>query len=108
MSLLPEKVQAEETGLSHEEMINFKARAERDRLFGLWLAKEYLHLDEAAAGAYAQDYVRFDFDHGHRDGALLERAHADLVACGRPVSLHILERHLHQLSKVAHENVERS
>lgn len=107
MSLLPEKVQAEETGLSHEELIRFKARAERDRRFGLWLAKEYLHLDDAAASTYAEGYIRFDFDHGHRDAALLEKAHADLVACGRPLSMHILERHLHQLNKEAHEHVER-
>jgi hypothetical protein len=105
MTLLPERVQAEETKHGTQEMLRFKARTRRDRLFGLWLAKDYLHLNDEMAAQYADGLVHLDFAEGHRDVALLEKAHADLVACGRPLSRHILERHLQQLAKVAHDEV---
>lgn len=106
MSILAERIRAEETKAAHADSLRFKARVRRDRLFGLWLAEEYLHLNEDLADAYADAYVDLDFLEHHRDDALLDKAERDLAGCGRSVSRHILERHLHQLARTAmHELV---
>ena len=59
MTTFDQREQGYEAGYAHDEEIEFKAAARRDRLLGLWAA-ERLGLSGDEATAYAASVVRAD------------------------------------------------
>ncbi|MEX0304053.1 MAG: DUF1476 domain-containing protein [Leisingera sp.] len=67
MTTFDEREQAFEAKFAHDEEMQFKARARRNKLVGLWAA-ELLGKTGSAAGNYAQEIVAVDLEEaGHED-----------------------------------------
>ena len=79
-----------EAKFQFDEEQKFKVLARRDRLFGLWVAKQ---LGRADAEAYAADVVAANFENPGDDD-LLSKVRADLKAAGKYVSEGILQAEL--------------
>ncbi len=77
---MDERREAFERKFAHDEMLRFKARARRDRLFGLWAA-ELLGRKDGLADVYARGVVAADFIEPG-DEAVFEKVRADLRAGG--------------------------
>ena len=67
MSTFDDRESAFENKFAHDEEMQFKANARRNKLLGLWAA-ELLGKSGAEADAYAAEVVRSDFEEaGHED-----------------------------------------
>ncbi|WP_120501518.1 DUF1476 domain-containing protein [Roseovarius sp. EL26] len=67
MTTFDEREQAYENKFAHDEEMNFKAEARRNKLLGLWAA-ELLGKSGDDADTYAMEVVRSDFEEqGHED-----------------------------------------
>ena len=76
MTTFDEREQAFEAKFAHDEEMQFKARARRNKLVGLWAA-ELLGKTGAAADEYAQTVVAADLEEaGHED--LVRKLYGDL------------------------------
>lgn len=62
----------------------FRIRARRDRLFGLWVARQ-LGLTDTAAATYSDSVVNSNFDAGG-DETMLSKVRIDLKNAGRKVT----------------------
>lgn len=60
-NIFDERESAFEAKFAHDEEMQFKARARRDKLIGLWAAK-LLGLEGEAAEAYALEVVKADLE----------------------------------------------
>ena len=69
-----------EAKFAHDEAEKFKAEARRNRLLGLWVAKQ-LDLSGEAANDYARTVVAAEFGAG-RDADVVAKVLADLGAKG--------------------------
>ena len=77
MTTFDDRERGEETKFKHELELGFKARNRRNKLFGLWIAQDYLGLTGEAATTYAKDVVMADFaEPGDQD--MLNKVKADL------------------------------
>lgn len=88
-----------ESRFQHEQELAFKAKARRNRLFGLWAAG-HLGLDGAAAEAYAKSVIEADFGKPG-DDHILAKVAADLVAKGAAMPASQLADELHRLAAEA-------
>ena len=77
MTTFEEREKGFERKFQHDQEVAFKAKARRNKLFGLWVA-ERLGLAGAAAEAYAREVVAADFGKAG-DAAIIARA-ADTLA----------------------------
>ena len=76
MTLFDEREQAFEAKFVHDADIQFRVRARRDKLLGLWAA-DLLGKTGSEAGAYAQSVVSADLEQaGHED--VVRKLSADL------------------------------
>lgn len=104
MSTFDERGRAEESKFKHDEEFKFRVRNRRNKLFGLWLAKEHLGLSGEAADAYAKDVVMADFDlPGDED--IFTKVKADLSRAGKDVSDHLLKKHLEEQENAAKDQI---
>ncbi len=104
MTTFDERERMAEQKFSRDEELAFRARNRRNKLFGLWIAEDYLGLAGEAATAYAKDVVMADFDlPGDED--MLGKVRADLEKAGKSVSDHLLHKHLAEFFKIAREQV---
>ena len=78
MTTFNEREKGFEAKFKHDEELRFKVTARRNKLLGLWAAKQ-MGLDDDAAAAYARDVVRADFEEPGDDD-VLRKVLADLVA----------------------------
>ena len=62
MTTFDEREKSFESKYKHDQDIQFKVHARRNKLVGLWAA-EKLGLSGAAADSYAKDVVASDFEH---------------------------------------------
>ncbi len=92
-----------ETRYKHNEELEFKARARRNKLLGLWAA-EQMGVTGESADAYAKEVVISDFDRPGDDG-VLEKVHKDLIDKGLDVSAKRVRKEMDQLMEVAREQV---
>lgn len=74
-----------ERKFAHDEEMQFRARARRNRLFGLWVAGQLGIPDSGEVDAYAQKIIRAG-SAGRGDEAVLTMARDDLGAKGATVS----------------------
>jgi len=79
MALFDEREREFEARFKHDQELQFKVKARRNRLIGLWAADE-MGLTGEAASAYAKSIVEAAFDGGDKN--IVEKLVADLAAKG--------------------------
>ena len=104
MPTFEERERSEEAKFKHDQELAFKIRNRRNKLFGLWIAREYLGLEGDEALAYAKDVVIADFE-GPGDDDMMSKVKADLAARKIEVSDHLLRKHLAECEAKAREQV---
>ena len=92
-----------EKKFAHDEATKFKINARRNRLLGLWAAKQ-MGLDGESAEAYAKLVVRADFDEpGEED--VFRKVWRDLQEKKVDVSEHRVRRQMAELLDTARDQV---
>ncbi len=80
MTQFPERERAEEAKFAHDEEMQFRIHARRNRLLGAWAATRMaLSADEAEA--YAKSVVQADFEESG-DEDVIRKLLGDLVSAG--------------------------
>jgi hypothetical protein len=92
MTTFDKREQGEEGHFAHQAEVEFRIRARRDKLVGLWAA-EKLGMQGSDAAAYAQALVAKDFEE-HGDGDVIAKLKADFSEKSVAVSDHQIERTL--------------
>ena len=104
MTTFDDRERYEETRFQHDQELRFRVRNRRNKLFGLWVAREQLKLAEAEQSDYAQSVVIADFEQpGDED--VIRKVQADLAGKGISITDHILERRLHEMEAMARAQV---
>ena len=94
MTSFDTREKAFEDKYAHDEEMLFKARARRNKLFGLYIA-ELLGLSGDAAENYAQDVIEADLKEAG-DEDIYEKIMPDLEKAGSDISRHRLEKKLEE------------
>jgi hypothetical protein len=84
MTQFDDRERAFETKFAHDEEMNFRIIARRNRLLGEWAARKMQLSDEETA-AYAKDVVRADFEEAG-DEDVIRKVLGDLTAAGVEVT----------------------
>ncbi|MGE3784093.1 MAG: DUF1476 domain-containing protein, partial [Alphaproteobacteria bacterium] len=93
-----------EARFHHDQDLQFKVKARRNRLLGLWAAGR-MGLDGDAARAYAQELVDAEFAGG--DQHIIEKVCADLKAKGQSCTPAQVEFELTHLAETAKRQIMR-
>lgn len=80
MTTFDDRERAFETKFAHDEEMNFRIIARRNRLMGQWAARK-MGLSEAEADSYAKDVVRADFESAGDDD-VIHKLLGDLTSAG--------------------------
>jgi hypothetical protein len=80
MTSFNEREQGFERKFAHDEELQFKARARRNKLLGVWAA-EQAGLSGDAAAAYAKDIVAVDLERAGDDD-VIDKVLGDLISAG--------------------------
>ncbi|HEX8216461.1 MAG TPA: DUF1476 domain-containing protein [Allosphingosinicella sp.] len=80
MSTFDDRERAFETKYSRDQEMQFKVIARRNKLLGLWAARQ-MGLTDAEADAYSKDVVRADFEEAG-DGDVIRKLLGDLTSAG--------------------------
>ena len=100
MTTFDDRQRSEESKFQHDQELRFRVRNRRNKLFGLWVAREHLRLPEAEQSDYAKAVVMADFEQpGDED--VIRKVRADLLSKGINLSEHVLHRHLTELEAMA-------
>lgn len=103
MTTFNDREKAFENKFQHDEDLNFRVRARRDRLAGLWAAG-LMGLNGADADAYARQIADVDIGtSGPHD--IHDRLLADLHAKGVDISEHRVEKEMTHLLNLARRQV---
>jgi hypothetical protein len=92
-----------ERKFEHDQELQFKVTARRNRLLGLWAAKE-LGLPDGEQDAYAKSVVMADFDKPG-DSDVVEKVLKDFSDKGIAMTEHRLRGHMDDLMKAARQQV---
>ncbi|HEU5481563.1 MAG TPA: DUF1476 domain-containing protein [Sphingomicrobium sp.] len=80
MTQFDDRERAFESKFAHDEQMNFRIVARRNRLLGEWAARK-LGLSEEETASYAKDVVRADFEEAG-DEDVVRKVLGDLIAGG--------------------------
>ena len=95
MTTFDEREKAFEKKFEHDQELQFKASARRNKMLGLWAAG-LMGKTGAAAEEYAKQLVVADMEKpGHRD--VVERLVKDLAAAGKPTEDHTIRKQSERL-----------
>lgn len=103
MTTFDEREKSYERKFQHDQELAFKAKARRNKLFGLWVA-EHLGLAGDAAEAYASEIVAGDFGKVG-DAAILARAGEALAKRGATVDAERLPAELERCAAEAKRQI---
>jgi hypothetical protein len=103
MSGINDREKAEEARFAHNEELEFKANARRNKLLGLWAA-DLMGLSGQAADDYARSVIVADFEEAGDDD-VFRKIRADLDAKSINQSDHQIRRQMDDLLGVAREQV---
>src|SRR5215468_9654964 len=103
MTTFDEREKSFEAMYQHDEEIQFKVHARRDKLVGLWAA-EKLGLNGAAAETYAREVVIADLDHPS-DADLVAKILKDFQAKGISCSAAEIRKELEHKLPIAKQQV---
>ena len=95
MSGLDDREKGYENKYAHDQEIEFKANARRNKLLGLWAA-EQMGLDGEAAAEYAKSVVIADFEEAG-DEDVFRKIRGDFDAKGVDLSDHLLRKQMEDL-----------
>jgi len=84
MTTFDDRERGEEAKFAHDEEMQFRIQARRNRLLGAWAA-ERMGLTSAEAEAYAKSVVQADFEEAG-DEDVIRKLLGDLVSAGIDVS----------------------
>jgi len=103
MSGLDDRENAFENKFAHDQELEFKAVARRNKLLGLWAAGE-MGIEGDAAQAYGKEVVMADFEEvGEED--VFRKIRGDFDAKGVDVSDHLIRKHMEDLMVEARKQV---
>lgn len=103
MSGMDDRGDAFEKKFAHDEALQFKAEARRNKLLGLWAA-ELLGKTGEAADEYAKEVIRADFEEAG-DEDVFRKVRADFDAAGVEQSDHQLRRTMDELMSKAIQQI---
>ena len=104
MTTFDNREKAFEEKFAHDESLNFKASARRNRLLGEWVATDLLEMAGDDVAAYAASVVKADLEEPG-DADVIRKVHADLEAKGVDFSDHRIEKKLAELMIVAKRQI---
>jgi hypothetical protein len=100
---MDDRENAFESKYAHDQEVEFKAVARRNKLLGLWAAGE-MGIEGDAAEAYAKEVVMADFEEaGHED--VFRKIRGDLDAKSVDVSDHIIRKQMDDFLIEAREQI---
>lgn len=103
MSTLDDRKQGFENKFKHDEELQFKAEARRNKLLGLWAAG-LMGLNEAESLAYAAEVIQSDFEEpGDED--VFRKVFGDLQAKQIDKSEHQVRRQMDELMAEAKNQI---
>jgi hypothetical protein len=103
MTTFNEREKGFEQKYKHDQELQFKVNARRNRLLGMWAA-ERMGLAGADAEAYAKQVVQSDFERPG-DSDVIAKVSADLAAKGITVTDGQLRKEMERLLAVAKEQI---
>jgi hypothetical protein len=103
MATFDDREKGFEQKFKHDRELEFKVTARRNRLLGLWAAKE-LGIPDAEAEAYAKSVVMADFEKPGDDD-VVEKIVADFKKKGLEMSEHRVRKHMTELREAARKQV---
>ena len=103
MATFDEREKGFEQKYKHDQELQFKVNARRNKLLGLWAA-EQMGISGAAADAYAKEVVQADFE-TPGDADIVAKVVKDLSAKGRPVTEPQIRKELERLFAVAKDQM---
>ncbi len=98
MTTFDEREKDFEARYKHDQELQFKVKARRNRLLGLWAA-ERMGLSGDAANAYAREVVDAEFHGGDRH--VVDKLVADLAAKGQSATSAQVQFELEHLAETA-------
>jgi hypothetical protein len=104
MSGLDDREKGYENKFAHDQEIEFKANARRNKLLGLWAA-EQMGLDGEAAAEYAKAVVVADFEEAGDDD-VFRKVRKDFDAKGVEISDHLLRKQMDELLATARQQIQ--
>ena len=102
MSAFDEREKDFEARYKHDQELQFKVKARRNRLLGLWAA-ERMGLSSDAAQAYAKEVVEAEFHGGDRH--VIDKLVADLAAKGQSCTPAQVQFELDHLAERAKQQI---
>jgi len=99
MTSFDEREKGYERKFERDQELAFKAKARRNRLLGLWAAKE-MGLAGADAEAYAAEIVASDLQH-HDAAAVVQKIVKDAAAKGRTLDAQRVQAELERVAAEA-------
>lgn len=103
MSTFDEREKGFEQKYKHDQELQFKVNARRNKLLGQWAA-EQMGMTGAAAEAYAKEVVAADFEKAG-DSDVVAKVLKDLNAKGRATTEPQLRREMDRLLAVAKDQI---
>ncbi|WP_339741761.1 DUF1476 domain-containing protein [uncultured Maricaulis sp.] len=104
MSGIDDRESGFENKYAHDQELDFKANARRNKLLGLWAA-ELMGLDGEAATAYAKTVIVADFEEAGDDD-VFRKVRADLDAKKVELSDHLLRKRMDELLAEARHQIQ--
>jgi len=105
MASFDDREKGYESKFAHDQEVEFKARARRDKLLANWVAPQ-LGLGGSAAEAYGKSLAMSAHEKHHEDN-LVAKVIKDLAAKGVSVTEHQLRKKMEELSEEARAQVAR-
>ncbi len=103
MSGFDKREQGYESKFAHDENLEFKAAARRNKLLGLWLAG-LMNKSAEEAESYAKQVIIADFEEAG-DEDVFRKLRADADAAGLDLSDHQIRRKMAELTEEARTQV---
>ncbi|UYN95998.1 MAG: DUF1476 domain-containing protein [Enhydrobacter sp.] len=103
MTSFKDRENAFEKKFEHDQELQFKVNARKNKLLGLWAAGLMGKTGEAAE-AYAKEVVMADFEKPG-DSDVVEKLVKDLAAAGKPTEEHTIRKHAERLMPEAKQQV---
>ena len=104
MTTFDKREQGFEKKFAHDQELKFKSESRRNRLLGVWVAKE-LGLAGAEADAYVKAVIKSDLEKPGDDD-VFQKVKGDLVAKGSKLSDHQIRRTMDELLAEAVHQIE--
>ncbi|WP_417478259.1 DUF1476 domain-containing protein [Maricaulis sp.] len=104
MSGIDDRESGFENKYAHDQELDFKANARRNKLLGLWAA-ELMGLDSEEALAYSKTVIVADFEEAGDDD-VFRKVRADFDAKKVDVSDHLLRKQMDELLATARHQIQ--